>query len=261
LTFRFSKSHLGRQGCKTFLWIDCELAKTMGSKLTEKMVISFALLLLVFSMSSFADNNNSSNNSNISQSQFNDDRLIPGNESQIQANNISANPGTISLDVFKGFDISSFLSNGANLLTILAILAGLILWLFPRARNKIIEIFKLDRILGKDGEVENQNTLNSEKDAPPSLFKLHPANPNFTGREKFLDELHQSLVQATSSPKPRSSLWLAMAEWEKLRSHCSMPIDPRTISNTSGGYAQKSPQRFLMTILELPRTSSCPDGT
>jgi tetratricopeptide (TPR) repeat protein len=173
----------------------------MGSKLTEKMVISFALLLLVFSMSSFADNNNSSNNSNISQSQFNDDRLIPGNESQIQANNISANPGTISLDVFKGFDISSFLSNGANLLTILAILAGLILWLFPIARNKIIEIFKLDRILGKDGEVENQNTLNSEKDAPPSLFKLHPANPNFTGREKFLDELHQSLVQATSSPK------------------------------------------------------------
>jgi hypothetical protein len=87
----------------------------MGSKLTEKMVISFALLLLVFSMSSFADNNNSSINSNISQSQFDDERLIPGNESQIQANNISSNPGTISLDVFKGFDISSFLSNGANL--------------------------------------------------------------------------------------------------------------------------------------------------
>ncbi|MCX6679849.1 MAG: FxSxx-COOH system tetratricopeptide repeat protein [Methanothrix sp.] len=30
---------------------------------------------------------------------------------------------------------------------------------------------------------------------------MHPVNPNFTGREKFLDELHQSLVQATSSSK------------------------------------------------------------
>ena len=183
------------------MWIDCELVKTMGSKLTEKMVISFALLLLVFSMSSFADNNNISNNSNISQSQFNDERLIPGNGSQIQANNISSNPGTISLDVFKGFDISSFLSNGANLLTILAILAGLILWLFPRARNKIVGIFKLDRILGKYGDEEIKNILNSEKEAPKSLFKLHPANPNFTGREKFLDELHQSLEQAVSGQK------------------------------------------------------------
>ncbi|MCX6676857.1 MAG: FxSxx-COOH system tetratricopeptide repeat protein [Methanothrix sp.] len=30
---------------------------------------------------------------------------------------------------------------------------------------------------------------------------MHPSNPNFTGREKFLDELHQSLEQAVSGQK------------------------------------------------------------
>ena len=48
---------------------------------------------------------------------------------------------------------------------------------------------------------EIQNTLNSEKEVPKSLFKLHPPNPNFTGREKFLDVLHESLEHAASSPK------------------------------------------------------------
>jgi hypothetical protein len=173
----------------------------MGSKLTEMMVISFALLLFIFTIDSFADNI-SSNNSNISQSKFVDDRLIPGNESQMQANSTSENPGRTYLDAFKGMNISSILNDGANLLTILAILAGLFLWLI---RNKIIRIFKLERFLNNDVEAK-KNTTNSEKEAPKSLFKLHA-------------------------------------------------------SSTSGGCAQRSPRRFLMTMLELLRTSNCRDGT
>ncbi len=176
------------------MWIDCELVKTMVPKLTAKMVISVALLLLIFTVDSLADNN-SSNNS-ISQSQFNDDRLIPGNESQVQANSVPADIGTIFLDVFKGVDISSILSDGANLLTILAILAGLFLWLI---RNKIIRIFKRERFLNNDVE-DIKNTTNSEKESPKSLFKLHPANPNFTGRQKFLSALAQPLIQTASRP-------------------------------------------------------------
>ncbi|MCX6676856.1 MAG: hypothetical protein NTU95_02785 [Methanothrix sp.] len=116
----------------------------MGSKLTDKMVISFALLILVFTMGSFAVDNNTNNN--ISQSQFNVESIIPVNESQISTNNISVNPEPISWDIFKGLDISSILSNGANLLTILVILTGFFLWLI---RNKIIRIFKPKCILEK----------------------------------------------------------------------------------------------------------------
>ncbi len=184
------------------MWIDKESVRLMGLKMNKKKALTFALLLLVFSFGAFAGINNSNNST---PSQFNSESIIPGKDFQASANNSSATSGIISEDKFKGFEVSDILSILANLSAVLAFLAALYLWLFPSARNKlrikIINAFIKIGIMKSDPE-DTQNSPVFMNEALENIQKLpYPPNLNFTGREKFLDELHQSLVQAASRPQ------------------------------------------------------------
>ena len=171
----------------------------MGCKMIKGNELALIILILIFSLVPVSCNNNSSINSS-QDSVSNATSLY-----QPPSDNLSETTKTALGEKFDQLDwLEKIISIIAGTLAIVAILVGFCLGLFPNARNgarkRIIGLLKRIGIHKSDPE-EVSNSSGPEKEAPKSLFKLHPANPNFTGREKFLDELHQSLVQAVSSPK------------------------------------------------------------
>ncbi len=102
-------------------------------------------------------------------------------------------------DSFQGIynDFYQFLNENSAVLQSLAILAGLFLCII-RYGSRIINWFTKKNI--HENKLDNNNS-DSESEIPDRIFRApYHANPNFTGRDKFLNVLHPSLVQATSGP-------------------------------------------------------------
>jgi tetratricopeptide (TPR) repeat protein len=101
-------------------------------------------------------------------------------------------------DIYNDFYL--FLNENSAVLQSLAILAGLFLCII-RYGSRIINWFTQKNIHENKSDYNHNNHSDSESKIPDRIFRVpYHANPNFTGRRKFLDELHQSLVQAASSP-------------------------------------------------------------
>ncbi|MDD2834672.1 MAG: FxSxx-COOH system tetratricopeptide repeat protein, partial [Methanothrix sp.] len=121
------------------------------------------------------------------------------------ANNSNIGPDLDAIcESFQGIynDFYRILNENSAVLQSLAILGGLFLCII-RYGSRIINWLKPKKNSeNKPDNHNNNNHSDSASEIPEKLIRVpyHP-NPNFTGREKFLDELHQSLIQAASSPK------------------------------------------------------------
>ena len=139
-----------------------------------RIFLAFLLSFLVLIVASFANNSNSG---------------------------LDLNAASEALqDIFN--DIYRMLNENSAVLSSLAALAGLF-WFFIRYGSRIINALKQKQIPEKKPENHNiSKQVDRDSEIPDRLFRVpYPPNPNFTGREKFLDVLHQSLEQAVSSPK------------------------------------------------------------
>lgn len=215
--------------------------------------LALIILILTFSFGLAHCDNNSS----INITQLNSAANVTGESPSTSSNNISDSIETSSVEKSDVLDLSDkIVSIVVNILGIGAFLAALAFWLFPSARNRIRN--KIVGLLKKIGFHKNDPEevpidSNSQNMVSKSIIKLpYPANPNFTGREKYLSELARSLVQAPSSPQIFALVGNG-GMGARPRSPCSMPICPKTTSRTSGGCALRSPQRFWMTSSRLPR--------
>ena len=146
----------------------------MGNRWTSRIFLAFLIIFLVLLIVSFANNNSSSSAANWN---------AAGQSFQV---------------IFD--DTYRLLNENSSVLQSLAVLAAFF-WFLYRFRSKIRgSINPNHNDENKSKHINNINTTESE--IPDRFFRVpYQSNPNFTGRGKFLDELHQSLVQAASSPK------------------------------------------------------------
>jgi tetratricopeptide (TPR) repeat protein len=145
----------------------------MGNRWIWNILLAFLLSLLALLVVSFANNNSSSAA----------DWNAAGQSFQVIFN-----------------DIYRLLNENSSVLQSLAVLAAFF-WFLYRFRSKIMDFFDPNPKL--ETNLENiTNSIIPDSKIPGTLFRVpyHP-NPSFTGRYKFLNVLHQSLVQAASSPK------------------------------------------------------------
>jgi hypothetical protein len=145
----------------------------MGNRWIWKILLAFLFSFLVLLVVSFANNSSNVSDLNSTKEAFQD-----------------------SLH-----SIYKILDENSAVLQSLALLITALFWIIYHFRSKIRGIIKPNQ------EFENNSRYKTKIDIvdpeiPDRLFRVpYHSNPNFTGREKFLDVLNQSLEQAVSGQK------------------------------------------------------------
>jgi tetratricopeptide (TPR) repeat protein len=100
------------------------------------------------------------------------------------------------------YDIYRMLNENSAVLQSLAILVGLLLFLI-RYGSKIVNVLKQNQITEKKSENHKiSKQVDRDTEIPDKLFRVpYLPHPNFTGRNKFLNVLHESLNQVAFSQK------------------------------------------------------------
>ena len=159
----------------------------MGCKMVKGNGLALLILIFIFMLVPVSCENNSSINATQSNA----------------IGNVSGSDQPSSDSVSKTTDITpNGASDGLSFTdTILSIIASLL--------AIALVVFKIIPRLRMRKKKSNQKSDTEEISIPPgsqkeisnSIIKMPLPNPNFTGRQKFLSTLSQSLLQATTSPK------------------------------------------------------------
>ena len=169
----------------------------MGCKMIKGNGLALLILIFIFMLVPVSCDNNSSSSS----PQFD----FGGNASGLNqmSSNISETKETTPGDNSKLDLMDKYIKVILGIFALIAIPIGLIRWLLPDTEKRLR--IRIRGILGKNEHIESdlEEPINTgpEKEGPKTTIRLPLPNPNFTGRQKFLSTLSQSLLKATTSPK------------------------------------------------------------
>jgi tetratricopeptide (TPR) repeat protein len=169
----------------------------MSYKMVKRDNLALLILIFIITLLPVSCDNNSSINS----TKF--DSTSNASESHQPSSDISETKEAAPSDNSNLDLIDKYIKVILGIFALIAIPIGLIRWLLPDAEKRLR--IRIRGILGKNEHIENdlKEPINPspEKESPKTTIRLSLPNPNFTGRQKFLSTLSQSLLQATTSPK------------------------------------------------------------